>query len=255
MPLNDGAMLLRGASEGTTRSAQQEHANFIQTAQNAVRIAVEQERLRIARDIHDHVGQHVIGILLRLAALEYRITEPTLRSSVCELRSIMAQFSEELKAVSAGERCGVPTGSELVPALERLIGEWKRATGIGTLFECNAMSGVEWSDAVAEVVYRIVQEALTNVAKHAHGATRAKIVLHSADWSLRLRVEDDGAGPAPEPRTHCPGPRGPKGIAGMRERVALLGGALEFRHTPHKGACLVVDIPLWRERNQAWGTS
>ncbi|WP_159587186.1 sensor histidine kinase [Chelativorans xinjiangense] len=220
----------------------------------AVRRAVKRERLRIARDIHDHVGQYLVGIMLRLAALEYRFAEPTLRSSLRELRSIMARFGEELKVVSAGERCGVPCGNELLPALKKLFGDWERETGIRIDFECRAESGVETRDATAEVVYRVVQEALTNVAKHARGASWVKVRLCLAARSLHLCIEDDGPSPCVVPAVVRRSLRG-NGIAGMCERLAEVGGKLEIHRLPQKGIGLRINIPLMEGANRALGST
>ncbi|WP_265518357.1 sensor histidine kinase [Nitratireductor luteus] len=210
----------------------------------AVRRAIEQERLRIARDIHDHAGQQLVGMMLRLAAMEYRFADPSLRSSLVELRSILAQFGEELKAIAAGERCGVPQGNELIPALEKLLRDWEHETGIRIVFKCKVESGAEPSDATAEVAYRVVQEALTNVAKHARGASRVEVGLRLGAYSLHLRIEDDGPSPRVMPTMGRRSARGPNGIAGMCERLAEVGGELEIRRLPRRGTGLHVNIPI-----------
>ncbi|MCT7376936.1 sensor histidine kinase [Chelativorans salis] len=248
LPVN-AAESCRFVSSATVASpVRHEHVAY-----DVVQLAVEQERHRIARDIHDHVGQHLVGIMLRLAALEHRFVEPSLRSSLGELCSIIVRFGEELKAVSAGKCCGVPSGNELVPALKKLLGDWGRNTGITTVFECRAETGIEPSDAIAEVVYRGVQEALTNVAKHAPGASRVKVRLRLAVWSLRLRIEDDGPGLCAAPALGRRSPRGPNGIVGMCERLAEVGGELEIRRLRQKGTCVLITIPLRKGASQALG--
>ncbi|MDZ5696485.1 sensor histidine kinase [Chelativorans sp. M5D2P16] len=241
-----------GQHETATQPVQDESAWLLQSTRTAVEEAIAQERLRIARDVHDHVGQHLVGITLRLAALEYRIQNPTLRASLSELRTIVGRFGEELKALSVGERCGVPSGATLFSALERLIGDWERGTGIRIEFDCRTGEDLVPSEAVAEAVYRVVQEALTNVAKHALTARRVTVRLTQHGRTLRLRIEDDGRGAGAPPAANSRR-RGGWGIIGMRERVAALGGTLDVRRRAQRGMSVLANIPLELNSEQTWG--
>ncbi|TIS55053.1 MAG: sensor histidine kinase [Mesorhizobium sp.] len=217
-------------------------------------IAAAQERRRIARDLHDHAGQYFVGIMLRLAALELYTSEPTTHAALRDLRTVLEQFSDEVRGICAGERCGVPRGSGLVAALEDLVLQWEREVGIAVRFDREMTDGSDLDDTTAEAVFRIVQEALTNVAKHAPQASLVNVRLQLKPQMLGLEIEDDGLTRCEPPSSslrsvgqHC-------GINGMRDRVAELGGNFSVRHLAGKGTRIVATIPLINSSYQRTGT-
>jgi signal transduction histidine kinase len=215
--------------------------------------AVARERRRIARDLHDHAGQYFVGIMLRLAALERRATDETVRASLHDLCTTVTRFGDELKAIYAGERCGVPRGCGLVAALANMSSQWEREVGIEVRFDCRLAECTDLDDATAEAVFRVVQEALTNVAKHALQASRVNVHLGLEDQMLKLVVEDDGLGTRPQAGPCSRSTRQHYGIVGMRERVAELGGHLEVGRLATKGMRLVATLPISKSADEPVG--
>jgi signal transduction histidine kinase len=210
--------------------------------------AVAQERLRIARDLHDHVGQQFVGIKMRLAALELHATDHAQRHLLRELQDTITRVSDEVSAICAGERCGVPGGGSLVSALEDLILRWAHEVGITARFRRQLRNCRKLDDATAEAVFHIVQEALTNVAKHAAQASLVKVHLWLEAQMLKLEIEDDGLTAPAKPTPPRRGVRAHCGIVGMRERVTELGGQFAVRHLRGKGTRVMATFPMGEPR-------
>lgn len=206
------------------------------------------ERKRIARDLHDHAGQYFVGIMLRLAALELLATDCHLRESLRELHATVIRFRDDLRAICAGQQCGVPRGNALMTALAHLIPQWEQEVGIAARLDQDVEGSGEFDDATAEAVFRVVQEALTNVAKHASQASQVNISLHLKPQlgrrMLTLEIEDDGLAKAAPEKSSRSGMEPCSGIAGMRERVAEVGGSFEVRQQMGKGTSVVAMIPI-----------
>ena len=214
------------------------------------------DRRRIARGVHDHAGQYFVGIMLRLAALELLANDHDLRAALRELHTTVAKFRDELRAICAGERCGVPSGSSLMAALADLIPQWEREVGIAARFDREVLDSGELDDETAEVIFRVVQEALTNVAKHASQASQVSVRLHLKRQldrrMLSLEIEDDGLARSAQ-EAPCPTVGPHNGIIGMRERVAELGGHFDVRHRVGKGTRVVAMIPVDKLAKDPYG--
>jgi len=207
-----------------------------------VRSAVEQERRRLARDIHDVSGQYIVAALLRLATLEQRVDDPDLLHQVADLRTMLTRLSEELEEVGSGARAGIPGSGSLIAALADMIGQWESRIGIATAFRHEMGDGLNLSDVVSKAVFRIVQEGLTNIAKHAASATHVLVYLRVGEERLVLCIEDDGSGPSMTQRKDRY-PRGHAGVAGMMARVGELGGDFALRSRAGKGTRLLIMLP------------
>ena len=209
--------------------------------EGSIRDAIRQERRRISRDLHDHAGQYLVGIMLRLTALEQVSSDPSVRGAFAEIRQLLSRFGDELVAISAGELRGVPLSGELIPALAELAGQWERETGIPIRFHAEQATGIEPDDATTEMIFRIAQEALTNVAKHATKASQVNVRLQFAPEQVELSVEDDGAGLNSYHGEGRPIRRG--GIINMQERLAERGGQLVVFSPPTGGTKVVAMVP------------
>jgi NarL family two-component system sensor histidine kinase LiaS len=203
----------------------------------------------MVRDLHDHAGQYFVGIMLRLAALELLTTDCNLLASLRELHTTVIRFRDDVRAICAGQRRGVPRGNALMTALAHLIPQWEQEVGIAARFDQDVEDSSEFDDATAEAVFRVVQEALTNVAKHASHASQVSISLHLKPQlehrMLRLEIEDDGLAKASaKGSSRSAAKRACSGIAGMRERIAELGGSFEVRQQMGKGTSIVAMIPI-----------
>jgi len=131
----------------------------------------------------------------------------------------------------------------LANSLSNYLADWRQRTGIGADFHCSDNDIDNHSDEIKTAIFRIVQEALTNVAKHARGATMVGVVLSRSASTLRLTIVDDGCGFEPSARPDEGGKRR-LGLAGIRERLRLLGSDLEIESAPGQGTSLFARIPL-----------
>ena len=195
--------------------------------------AQELERRRLARELHDETGQALTSILLGLKALE----DSAPGDAVANLRELVVATLQDVRRLAVELRPKVLDDFGLVPALERLRESFAEQTEISVHFEA-AIGDERLPAEVETALYRIVQESLTNVVKHAQ-ASSVSIVLTRKLSSVALVVEDDGRG-------FEPGQVGDDGygIVGMRERVALLDGTLRVESNEGTGTTLVAEVPL-----------
>jgi signal transduction histidine kinase len=199
--------------------------------------AQELERRRLARELHDETGQALTSILLGLKGLEDAVDGDKARGAVAGLRALVVATLQDVRRLAVELRPKVLDDFGLVPALERLTELFAGQTEIAVHFETGL--GVERLPADVETaLYRIVQESLTNVVKHAH-ARSVSIVLARKPGAVALVIEDDGRGFDPA------GPRqGGFGLEGMRERVGLLEGKLHIESNESSGTTIVAEVPL-----------
>jgi signal transduction histidine kinase len=227
--------------------AEQARQAAVIEAQRA-RQTLREERMAIARELHDVVahGLTVIsvqaGVGRRLASRQPDQAETTLRTIEETARTAQEELGVVLELLRDGDR----QGAELAPApglaeLEALA-ETMRAAGTPVELHRTG-SDRRLSPALELTVYRIVQEALTNVAKHAPGA-RATVELAVTAQSVRVVVEDDGGTPGEGPSQAALSSGSEHGIVGMRERVAAFGGSLEAGPLPGRGFRISTALPL-----------
>jgi signal transduction histidine kinase len=201
---------------------------------------VVNERLRIARDLHDSVAHALVAINVRAGIAAHLANEPGAQSrdALEDIMTASSQALDDLRATLGllrGADEPAPTSPDPdLAGLEQLFAR-ARAAGLETQSHVE-LGPAPVPGAVQHAGFRIVQEALTNVLKHARG-TRASVVLRYADAAVELRVRDDGRGTAA-------GPGIGHGLIGMRERVALYGGTLSAG--PREGGGFAVEalIPL-----------
>jgi two-component system CheB/CheR fusion protein len=214
--------------------------------------AQEEERLRIARDLHDQLGQLITGLLLGLKQLEAQVASSPAAATLAPLQALALELARESHRIAVSLR---PTALEdvgLVPALERLVAEWSRAAAVQAAFVSSLPGQDRLPRPVEVALFRTVQEALTNVQKHA-AATVVSVALQRIGELVALVVEDNGRGfdleaPAADARPRL-------GVLGMRERVGQLGGTLEVESTQGRGTTLFVRIPLDLPAPAAGGSS
>jgi signal transduction histidine kinase len=199
--------------------------------------AQELERRRLARELHDETGQALTSILLALSHIEEAPDEEHLRGAVGEVRELVRSTLRDVRRLAVELRPRALDDFGLVAALERLLDGFGEQTGIAVEFE-PGLPEERLPPEVETALYRIVQESLTNVVKHAR-ARRVSVVLARKPDSVSVIVEDDGVGFEPG-RTSDDG----LGLLGMRERVALLGGRLTIESRPGAGTTFVAEVPL-----------
>jgi signal transduction histidine kinase len=203
----------------------------------------ENERLRLSHELHDETGQILAAALLELKMIESMSTPEaiarinTLQKRLEGMGQSLHRIAWELRPASLGEL-------GLADAVQNYAASWSRQYGIETDVHCEGdLAHLE--SEVSTAVYRVLQEALTNVAKHAKSATVVSIILDHTDGQLRLTIEDDGEGFEASDHT-TGGPSGGIGLAGVRERVALIGGTVEIESSVHSGTGIFARIPVAR---------
>ena len=203
--------------------------------------AEEKERGRLSRELHDHVGQQLTGLLLGLRVLERDEPSPERLARIRELGELTSTLSGELHEVAVQLRPPALDNLGLERALRSHLDEWSERHGIEVEFEADPLDETSLTGEIEATIYRIVQEALTNVVKHAN-ATRVEVELERREGSIVACVTDNGVGfdPSNEPR----GGSRRLGLRGMRERLALLGGRLEISSGKGEGTTLTAHIPV-----------
>ncbi len=200
--------------------------------------AQELERRRLARELHDETGQALTSILLSLRTVEEAEDEHELRAAVGEVRELVRSTLQDVRQLAVELRPKVLDDFGLVAALERLTQSFGEQTGMSVHFQQTWPTSDRLPAEIETALYRIVQESLTNIVKHAR-ATSVSVVLTRKDDSVSVVVEDDGVGFEPH-RAREDG----IGLVGMRERVALLGGRLAIESRPGAGTTFVAEVPL-----------
>jgi two-component system sensor histidine kinase UhpB len=194
--------------------------------------AQEAERVGIARDLHDEVGQVLTGVLLQLNSMGE--SAPALRAELDEARQSVRRALDEVRRISSELRPEMLEHLGLVSALTELATSFARVSGLDVQREF-AADVPKLAPEVELAIYRIAQESLTNVARHA-GATRVTVSLDSGRGSLVLRIADDGRGFDGQPAEHG-------GLRSMRERALLVGGALAVKGRTEGGAEVRLEVP------------
>ena len=199
--------------------------------------AQELERRRLARELHDETGQALTSILLGLKTIRAADDAAEAERAEAEVRDLVVQALQDVRRLAVELRPTALDDFGLVPALERLASTFEERSGIRTAIQAG-LRDQRFPPEVETVLYRLVQEALTNVVKHA-GAERVSIVLTRRDDGIGAIVEDDGRGFVPdESRDDA------LGLIGMRERIALVGGTLTIESSPGAGTSVVAYVPL-----------
>lgn len=201
--------------------------------------AQEDERRRVSRELHDSVGQLLAGLSLSFKGIETsEKLPPTTVRKLNEAQRLADALGREVHALAVRLR---PTSLDdlgLEAALSQLVAEWSDQTGIRADFVASGLGPARLPSEVETALYRVVQEALTNVARHAR-ATSVSVVASRTEGSASALIEDNGDGFDPEVVL-----TGRLGMLGMRERATLLGGNLEIESTPGAGTTVLIRIPL-----------
>jgi signal transduction histidine kinase len=199
--------------------------------------AQELERRRLARELHDETGQALTSILLGLKAIRAAGSDEDAARAEADVRELVVQALQDVRRLAVELRPSALDDFGLLAALERLASTFAERSGIPTAVE-STLSAERLPPELETVLYRLVQEALTNVVKHS-GAERVSVLLTRRDGGVRAVVEDDGRGFSPsDVRADA------LGLVGMRERLALLGGTLAVESEPGAGTAVVAYVPL-----------
>ncbi len=204
-------------------------------------MAEENERLRLSHELHDQAGQSLIAAILDLNAIDTS-TSGEVRERLHVVRKRMEEMGKTLHRIAWELRPPSINELGLRKALASYIAEWSEQCGIEVDFHCDDPDLDAVPDEIATAVYRVVQEGLTNIVKHARRPSDVSVVIRRADATLQIIVEDNGCGFDVGAQTAKPGNHRGLGLEGMRERLALIGGTLDVESTVAAGTTLFARI-------------
>lgn len=230
----------RAAALDRLRSELLEREQMRQNLMRSIVLAQEEERARIARELHDETSQTLTAFTFHLAVLRQQSAgSGKIRQQLEYLQTLSRQMSQDIYRLVRDLRPAQLDDLGLVAALQYLISENEKRTGLAT--ELQVSGEKRRLDALVEtVLFRVAQESLTNVARHA-GVQTARLLLVFTPARVTLRVEDDGAGF--EPAT-VRAPSAGLGLVGIRERVESIGGALRVDSAPGAGTRIEVQVAI-----------
>lgn len=207
-------------------------------------IAQEEERRRIAREIHDETEQALASVLVGLRAFEEIRTVETIHRNASNLRRVTSHALDELQRLVQGLRPTLLDEMGLAAAVQRLCTDFAQTHGIRVeLHVGENLVELSLASSIEITFYRIAQEALTNIAKHA-GATTVSVLIQPMGSSIRLVVEDNGVGFESETIRRSAAQQGRLGLYGMEERVKIADGVLTIESTQGRGTAIHVEIPV-----------
>jgi two-component system sensor histidine kinase UhpB len=213
--------------------------------------AQEDERQRIAHELHDQIGQAITALKLDLEMLRDGLgaDDPELDSRLAEDIAIAAELIEDIQTLSFTLRPAVLDDLGLEPALRWYTDRFARRTGLGIEMDVTAIEdgNPRLPDEVETVAFRCIQEILTNVVRHAH-AENVLIAVKRHGSFFRLAVTDDGVGFDVTTVLEQGSFQTAFGLSGMQERVALVGGTLQIQSWPGQGTQVAIEVPL-----EPWG--
>lgn len=204
----------------------------------------EDERRRMARNLHDHLGQQLTALRLNVGSLkDAERSSAEFRTRLEAIDKIAAGVDRDLDFLAWELRPVALDDVGLDAALGAFVAEWSSTQNVPAEFHGSAPGALRLTPDIESQLYRIVQEALNNVSKHA-GATRVSVLLERRGDEAILIVEDDGVGFNPEAVTDPKRPHKGLGFVSMQERAALVGGRVQFESGRGKGTTLFVRIPV-----------
>ena len=226
----------RVKAEGELRASNEE----VQRLALAASTAREQEKSRIARELHDELGQGLTALKIDVGWLRANLgeTAPEVGAKLASMQGLLDSTVASARRISADLRPLMLDDLGLTAATEWMVENFTARTGI----PCELVLGqgdLDLPDPYATIVFRTVQECLTNAAKHSH-AKQVEVSLARADGEIVLEVSDDGRGF----EVQAPAKAGSFGLIGLRERASLMGGAISFDSVPGGGTRVQLRVPL-----------
>jgi signal transduction histidine kinase len=209
--------------------------------------AQEEERVRLARELHDGAGQMLTSMLVRIKTLEKKESLPAIRAGLDSLLDLTSETIEQVRDLSYRLRPAALEQFGLAVALRVLTEEIAAEAHLEASCRVDLANG-SLRPGVEVMLYRIAQEGLTNVVRHA-SASQVAVDLTSTDQRITMRIKDNGCGFEPYELTAKPGARH-LGLISMRERAALTGGTLNVQSRPGQGTTIIVSIPSQGVVNQ-----
>ena len=213
-------------------------------------VVEEKERLRLAHELHDQAGQSLIAAILELNAID-PLVDGLARGRLHLVRKKMEDMGKTLHRIAWELRPPAIDELGLRKALSSYIADWGEQCGADVDFHCDDPSLDEVPNEIGTAIYRIVQEGLTNIVKHALRPSNVSIVIRRPDATLQVIIEDNGCGFDVAATAAKLGAHRGLGLDGMRERLALIGGTLEIESTIGGGTTIFARIALDGRRSAA----
>lgn len=205
-------------------------------------VAQEEERKRIARELHDETGQTLTSLMIGLKSLAENCPSAAQECRVEDMRAVVKTTLGEIHRLAVELRPSILDDMGLIPALEKYVADFQAAHGLDVDLHVSWGSGSRVPHAIEVTVYRIVQEALNNIAKYAQ-AENVSVIVTRDDKGLEAIVEDDGKGFDVE-EIMSKTESNKLGLHGMRERASLVGGTFTIESSAGHGTTIYVRIPL-----------
>ncbi len=255
----DPTVVLKNPDPYTTRMAETLRSLFLQLEERNRELhalseraidAQEEERRAIAQSLHDDTGQALSMLIIHLDRIDERIQpgQMELKKQVADARELASKSLTELRRILSGLRPAILDDLGLVPAIRWYARTNLQGIGINVVVKAPSIP-LELSPAITTTLFRIVQEAINNIVRHA-GARSVTIVLGLKEGFVQLRVEDDGRGFSPGDASRDAVELQRLGLLGIRERAELLSGEIQIESAPEKGTRLQVSIPLGGTRGE-----
>jgi signal transduction histidine kinase len=213
-------------------------------------IAEEKERLRLSYELHDQAGQGLIAAILEMNAIDALIAGPA-HERLNVVRKRMEELGKTLHRIAWELRPPAIDELGLKKALASYVADWSEQCGTEVDFHCDDPNIDDVPSEIGTTVYRVVQEGLTNIVKHAQQPSAVSVVIGHVGTTLQVIIEDNGCGFDIGAITAKSGGYQGLGLDGMRERLLLIGGTLEIESTPGTGTALFARIVLDAQRSAA----
>jgi len=250
--LTERDRLLRDLSAANSQLAadSERKSHLVSGLRRHLSMAEENERLRLSHELHDQAGQSLIAAILELNEID-GLTTGAARERLHLVRKRMEEMGKTLHRIAWELRPPSIDELGLRKALASYIGEWSEQCGTEVDFHCDDPSLDEVPGEIATAVYRVVQEGLTNIVKHAQRPSDVSVVIRRPDSTLQVIIEDSGCGFDVGAQTAKAGNRRELGLEGMRERLSLIGGTLDVESAPGTGTTIFARIALDGQRHVA----
>ena len=237
--LKDGKGFVKIARDMTDKLTTQKALKDKEMLQRMVG-AQEDERKRIARDLHDQLGQQMVALKLKLESARKLCGEDEICTAIDDAQQLAKHVSDSVDFLAWELRPAALDDLGLTAALEVYLKEWSKHSGIASEFYLSGLKKARLAPVTETNIYRITQEALNNVLKHSK-ASKASVMLEKRGETIVLIIEDNGEGFNVEDKNNR---NKGIGLVGMYERASIIGGTLDIESTPGQGTTIYVRVPL-----------